>query len=68
MYSAAANFRISSSGRMAASIYVPNGVACTGIQRASLTGLLSRLCSFCRQLFGAGGRPLAYKSFAILQE
>ena len=43
MYLAAANFLISSSGRMPASLYAPKVVACTGIPRASLIALLSRL-------------------------
>ena len=43
---AAADFDVSSSGLMSASLYVPKVVACTGISRARLIALLSRLCSF----------------------
>ena len=43
---AAADFDVSSSGMMSASLYVSKVVACTGISTASLIALLSRLCSF----------------------
>ena len=53
MYLAAANFRISSSGRMPTSLYAPKVFEDSGIPRASLIALLSRLCGFLRQLFRA---------------